>query len=113
MERSLFDWVADNLNEYEKSVALALDRNAKFGGIETWSGKINSPFRLPVQSDLPGLRGAEGNGPKKPMPEVLVVESKGKQLKGNEDTNYKRELVRLFEETRKEGHLAGVGRSLL
>jgi len=29
VQRSLFDWVGDNMNEYEKSVALSLDRHAK------------------------------------------------------------------------------------
>lgn len=28
----------------------------------------------------------------------LVVESKGKQLKGSEDTNYKRDLAEIFED---------------
>ena len=34
---------------------------------------------------------------KKQIPRVLVVESKGKQLKGSEDTNFKRDLARIFE----------------
>ena len=33
-----------------------------------------------------------------PIASVFVVESKGKQLKGSEDTNYKREVARMFEE---------------
>jgi len=33
------------------------------------------------------------------LPGSRLVESKGNQLKGNEDTNYKRELARLFEAT--------------
>src|SRR5262249_32628762 len=33
---------------------------------------------------------------KKPTASVLVVESKGKQLKGNEDTNYKRTVAEYF-----------------
>ena len=44
----------------------------------------------------------KGNSSTKPIPEVLVVESKGMQLKGSEDTKYKRELARLFEETGKK-----------
>jgi hypothetical protein len=35
---------------------------------------------------------------KKPVATVIVVESKGKHLKGNEDTNYKRKVARYFEQ---------------
>ena len=35
---------------------------------------------------------------KKPVASVVVVESKGKHLKGNEDTNYKRKVARYFEQ---------------
>ena len=34
---------------------------------------------------------------KKPVPSVVVVESKGKHLKGNEDTNYKRKVASYFQ----------------
>ena len=33
---SLFDTVPDDLDEYEKAVALYLDPSRFFGGVETW-----------------------------------------------------------------------------
>lgn len=39
---------------------------------------------------------------KKPVARVLVLEAKGKQLKGNEDTNYKRQVADYFEKTGKK-----------
>jgi type III restriction enzyme len=101
VERSLFDWVADNMTEYEKSVALALDRNAK---VLWWYRNLVGQSQFAIQGYrrnpiYPDFVVQKGNQSKKPIPEVLVVESKGRHLKGSEDTNYKRELARLFEET--------------
>ncbi len=36
-------------------------------------------------------------GVRKPVASVVVVESKGEHLKGNEDTNYKRKVANYFE----------------
>ncbi|MBI4661695.1 MAG: DEAD/DEAH box helicase family protein [Verrucomicrobia bacterium] len=104
VERSLFDWVADNMNEYERSVALALDRNAK---VLWWYRNVVGQNQFAIQGYrrnpiYPDFVVQKGNKTKEPIPEVLVVESKGGQLKGNEDTNYKRDLARLFEEVGKK-----------
>jgi len=101
VQRSLFDWVADNMNEYEKSVALALDRHSK---VLWWYRNLvgHNQFaiqgyrRNPIYPDFIVQKGETKS--KKPIPQVLVLESKGKQLKGSEDTNYKRDLARIFED---------------
>jgi type III restriction enzyme len=88
------------MNEYEKSVALALDRHSKvlwwyrnLVGHEQFA--IQGYRRNPVYPDFIVQKGDAKF--KKPIPQVLVVESKGKHLIGNEDTNYKRDLARIFE----------------
>jgi len=100
IQRSLFNWVPDNMNEYEKSIALALDKHSKvlwwyrnLVGHEQF--KIQGYRRNPVYPDFVVQRGDTKT--RKPIPQVLVVESKGKQLKGSEDTIYKRNLARIFE----------------
>ena len=100
IQRSLFDWVPDNMNEYEKSVALALDQHSKvlwwyrnLVGHDQFA--IQGYRRNPIYPDFVVQKG--DNKAKKPIPHVLVVESKGKQLKGSEDTIYKREIARIFE----------------
>ena len=100
IQRSLFDWVPDNMNDYERSVALALDQHSKvlwwyrnLVGHEQF--KIQGYRRNPVYPDFLVQKGDTET--RSPIPEVIVVESKGKQLKGNEDTNYKRELAGIFE----------------
>ena len=100
IQRSLFDWVPDNMNEYEKCVALALDQHTKvlwwyrnLVGHEQF--KIQGYRRNPVYPDFIVQKG--DTKAKKPIPQVLVVESKGKQLKGSEDTTYKRDLAHIFE----------------
>jgi type III restriction enzyme len=100
IQRSLFDWVPDNMNDYEKSVALALDQHSKvlwwyrnLVGHDQFA--IQGYRRSPVYPDFVVQKG--DTKAKNPIPQVLVVESKGKQLKGSEDTNYKRDLARIFE----------------
>ena len=105
VERSLFDWVADNMNDYERSVALALDRQSK---VLWWYRNLvgHAQFaiqgyrRNPVYPDFVVQKGDARS--QHPIPQVLVLESKGKQLKGSEDTNYKRELARIFEDIGKK-----------
>lgn len=101
IQRSLFDLVPDNMNEYEKSVALALDQHSKvlwwyrsLVGHEQFA--IQGYRRNPVYPDFVVQKGDTKT--KKPIPQVFVVESKGKQLKGSEDTNYKRDLAKIFED---------------
>src|SRR5207253_193407 len=41
----------------------------------------------------------QGGKNAKPIPWVILLESKGKHLKGNEDTNYKRSMADYLEKT--------------
>lgn len=105
IERSLFDWVSDNLNQYEKSVALALDRNAKvLWWYRNLVGKsafaIQGYRRNPIYPDFVVQKGDKEKNT--PIAQVLVIEGKGAQLKGNEDTNYKRDLAGIFEDVGKK-----------
>lgn len=96
LQRSLFERVADDLNQYERSVALYLDKHAE---VLWW-------YRNLVGSECFSIQGYRRNkiypdfvvqkGNKRPAACVLVIESKGKQLKGNEDTNYKKTIADYF-----------------
>lgn len=97
-ERSLFDFVANDLNTYEKKVALYLDKKPEvlwwyrnLVGRENFS--IQGFRRQRIYPDFVVQAGRQ----KKPLPKVLVVESKGKHLKGNEDTKYKRTVADYFD----------------
>ena len=46
--------------------------------------------------------GESADDDEKPRPLVWVLESKGRHLKGNTDTEYKREVARVFEEVGKQ-----------
>jgi type III restriction enzyme len=99
-----FDFVAeDQQNSYERAVALCLDRDEN---VLWW-------YRNIVGEDSFGIQGyrrnrlrpdfvAQGKIDSRPHHLVWVVESKGKQLKGNEDTEYKRDVARLFSEVGKQ-----------
>ncbi|HZL35113.1 MAG TPA: DEAD/DEAH box helicase family protein [Tepidisphaeraceae bacterium] len=97
-EKSLFDFVADEQhNSYERAVALCLDREEN---ILWWYRNIVGVNSFAIQ----GYRRhrlnpdfvAQGKPDAGPRHLVWVVESKGKHLKGNEDTEYKRDVARLF-----------------
>ena len=97
IQRSLFDRVADDLNRYEKSVALFLDDHPQ---VLWWYRNLIGPEYFSIQGYrrnkiYPDFVVQQGRN-KKPLASVLVVESKGKQLKGNEDTNYKRSVAEYF-----------------
>ena len=99
VQRSLFDYVPDDLNEYEKSVALYLDKHPEvlwwyrnLVGAQCFS--IQGYRRNKIYPDFVVQQGHK----KKPVATVVVVETKGKHLKGNEDTNYKRKVARYFEQ---------------
>jgi type III restriction enzyme len=102
VQRSLFDYVPDNFNDYEKSVALCLDKHPEvlwwyrnLVGAQCFS--IQGYKRNKIYPDFVVQQGHK----QKPVATVVVVESKGKHLKGNEDTNYKRNVAGYFE---KVGH---------
>lgn len=97
VQRSLFDWVPDDLNEYEKSVALYLDNHPQ---VLWWYRNLVGPQNFSIQGYkrnrvYPDFVVQQGRN-RKPVASVVVVESKGKHLKGNEDTNYKRSVARYF-----------------
>jgi type III restriction enzyme len=97
VQRSLFDWVPDDLNEYEKSVALYLDGHPQ---VLWWYRNLVGPQNFSIQGYkrnrvYPDFVAQQGRS-KKPVASVVVVESKGKHLKGNEDTNYKRSVAAYF-----------------
>jgi len=104
LERSLFDFVAEEQqNSYERAVALCLDRDEN---VLWW-------YRNLVGEDSFGIQGyrrnrlrpdfvAQGRIDSRPHHLVWVVESKGRHLKGNEETEYKRDVARLFSEVGKQ-----------
>jgi type III restriction enzyme len=99
VQRSLFDFVPDDLNEYERSVALFIDKHPE---VLWWYRNLVGPENFSVQGYLreliyPDFIVQKGKN-RKPIAKVLVVESKGRHLSGNPDTNYKREMAGYFEE---------------
>lgn len=97
VQRSLFDYVPDDLNEYEKSVALYLDNRPE---VLWWYRNLVGPQHFSIQGYkrnkvYPDFVVQQGRN-KKPVATVVVVESKGKHLKGNEDTIYKRSVADYF-----------------
>jgi len=97
VQRSLFDYVPDDLNEYEKAVALFLDDRPE---VLWWYRNLVGPQNFSVQGYkrqrvYPDFIVQQGRN-EKPVAFVVVVESKGKHLKGNEDSNYKRSLAEYF-----------------
>jgi len=97
LQKNLFDYQPDEDNDYEKSVALYLDNRPEvlwwyrnIVGRDEFS--IQGYKRYRIRPDFVVQQG-EGEAPK---PTVLVVESKGKQLKGNLDTEYKRHVADYF-----------------
>jgi type III restriction enzyme len=103
MERSLFDFIErEGKNEYERKIALCLDRNAD---VLWWFRNRVGPEHFSVQGykrqrmfpDFVVQQAYEG----KKFNYVLVLESKGEHLEGNPDTTYKRNVAEFFT---KAGH---------
>ncbi len=100
---SLYDYMDGNLNDYERSVALFLDKHPQ---VLWWYRNLVGPENFAIQGFRrqrirPDFVVQEGKS-KKPVARVLVLESKGKHLKGNEDTNYKREVASYFDKVGKK-----------
>ena len=103
IQQSLFDIVPDAFNEYEKAVALYLDKHPK---VLWWYRNMIGADQFYIQGYkrnriFPDFVVQEADKEKKPVASVLVLESKGKHLKGNEDTLYKSSIAEYF---RKVGH---------
>ena len=100
VQKSLFDYVeSESANQYERAVALCLDRNEK---VLWWYRNLVGPEHFSIQ----GYRRhrirpdfvVQGGKENRPLHRVLVVESKGEHLEGNPDTSYKRDVARVFDE---------------
>jgi type III restriction enzyme len=99
-KKSLYDYMPDDLNDYEKSVALFLDKHPQVlwwyrNLVGRHNFSIQGYRRDPIYPDFVLQEGRE----QVPVPLVFVLESKGKHLKGNMDTNYKRSVADYFEKT--------------
>jgi len=104
VQRSLFDYVEDERNnEYERAVALALDRDEN---VLWWYRNLVGDDQFAIQGYRKNRirpdfvvqdRGKNPQGVVKPVHRVLVIESKGEHLAGNEDTLYKRDVASMFE----------------
>jgi type III restriction enzyme len=102
--KSLFDFVAeDQQNTYERAVALCLDRDEN---VLWWYRNLVGEGSFGIQgyrrSRLRPDFVAQGRIDTGPHHLVWVVESKGTQLTGNPDTEYKRDVARLFSEVGKQ-----------
>jgi type III restriction enzyme len=104
IQRSLFDYVEDEShNEYERAVALALDRDEN---VLWWYRNLIGDDQFSIQ----GYRRhrirpdfvVQDKAEQKPCHRVIVIESKGKHLEGNLDTQYKRDIAGLFEQVGRE-----------
>ena len=99
LQRSLFDFQPDDLNEYEKDVALYLDQSPQ---VLWWYRNLVGKAEFSIEGWQPNKlypdfivqKGEDGNA----LPTVWIIESKGKQLSGSTDTEYKRDVARTFEE---------------
>lgn len=101
LERNLFDWHRDaDFNKLEQECAYCLDAHAAV----TWWHRIAERQRheyylrgwLP-QRIFPDFIAMAGDPDAKPQ--LLVFESKGQHLKGNDDTRYKQRVLEILEET--------------
>lgn len=101
IQQSLFDYVPNALNEYEKAIALYLDKSPQvlwwyrnLVGADQFS--IQGYRRNKIYPDFVVQEGRSKGPNRAPIASVLVLESKGKHLKANEDTNYKRSIADYF-----------------
>jgi type III restriction enzyme len=103
VERSLFDFAAEEKqNQYERAVALVLDRHAD---VLWWYRNIVGKEHFAIQGYRKNLIRpdfvVQSGTKERPAHRVLVIESKGRHLENNPDTEYKREVARYFDEVGK------------
>ena len=98
LQKDLFDFQPDDMNELERVVALYLDESPEvlwwyrnIVGKEEFS--IEGYKRDKLYPDFIVQRGEDGAA----KPTVWIVESKGRHLSGNADTEYKRDVAKTFE----------------
>ncbi len=98
LQKDLFDFQPDDMNELEKVVALYLDESPEvlwwyrnIVGVNEFSIEGWKPNKL--YPDFIVQRGEDGAA----KPTVWIVESKGRHLSGNADTEYKRDVAKTFE----------------
>ena len=101
---SLFDYVEDEQqNQYKRAVALCLDRNAD---VLWWYRNLVGSDQFAIQGYRkdrihPDFIVQSGKNHKR-LHRVIVIESKGKHLEGNLNTEYKREVATYFEKAGKK-----------
>ena len=101
LERNLFEWHRDaDFNTLERECAYCLDDHAAV----TWWHRIAERQRHEYylrgwfpQRIFPDFIAMAGDPDAKPQ--LLVFESKGQHLKGNDDTRYKQRVLEILEET--------------
>ncbi len=104
MTRSLFDYVPEaDFNDYEKEVALVIDRHPE---VLWWYRNKVGQNNFAIQGFrknriFPDFVVQNGED-EKPVARVVVVESKGKHLLGNLDTEYKRKMADYFSKAGKQ-----------
>jgi type III restriction enzyme len=97
VRHSLFDYVAGDLNESETSVGLFPDEHPQ---VQWWYRNLVGPqhfwiqgyHRNPIYPDVVVQEGEDAL----PVSPLLVLESKGKHLKGSKDTGYKLSVAGYF-----------------
>jgi type III restriction enzyme len=97
---SLFDYVpAENVNGLEEEVALYLDRQQEL--LWWYRNMANANYRIQGWKPnrvYPDFLGANKINGTLAYDKVYVLETKGEHLAGNEDTDYKRTLLKLCNE---------------
>jgi type III restriction enzyme len=98
LQRTLFNFVPEEMNPYERSIALYLDKKPE---VLWWYRNLVGPETFAIQGYrrnriFPDFVVQTAAAENKPGKTVLVVESKGKHLKGSEDTWYKRTVADYF-----------------
>lgn len=105
LKKSLFDYIPqESTNGYERDVALYLDNHPE---VLWWYRNIVGRESFTIQGYrrhriYPDFVVQQGHDENKPLASVLVIESKGEHLKGSEDTEYKRNVAKVFSDLGKE-----------
>ena len=101
LNRSLFDWLRESeFNTLERDCAYCLDDYAAIRWWHRITSRQKSEYYLRgwlPQRIFPDFIAMAGDSSGKPQ--LLVFESKGPQYKGSEDTEYKKKVLNILEET--------------